>query len=399
MARGATTRPATALLVPGQRRSASTSGARPHDEPFQSLARTPWAVRNAIPLTPPGNIRMLDEVERRLAQGEGSAGLATYLRRAGVRYLVVRNDLARSPTSPTRSWCTRRSTRLPGARAGGDVRARRSVATAHHRSRTTSALLINGGWQDELPGDRDLRRRPAAPAPARRRGDVGAIPVVVGGPEDLLDLTDLGLLGDQPTELADDADPRVAAPSVRHPHRRAARDRAQLRPDPRRQLARRWRPATRCRSHKPDPATTCPTTRRRGRPEPSTPAADVARVLVARPTPTRSGAVQPGRMPVRRGRRRPRDRVGLELQNQSAPWWQLTSTSRRAVDGVVRSPPVARGRGGPGPLRERGDDAVDVAAGSTSPVPLADERPRGSGSRTPRRDGHLLALAEVACRA
>ena len=66
---------------------------------MQSLAQSPWAVRNVIPLTPPGNIRMLDEVERRLTEGAAPRA-GRCLRRAGIRYLVVRNDLRAAPTTP-----------------------------------------------------------------------------------------------------------------------------------------------------------------------------------------------------------------------------------------------------------------------------------------------------------
>jgi arabinofuranan 3-O-arabinosyltransferase len=72
------------------------------DEPAQPLLKVPWAVRNAIPLAPPQTIRLLDAVEEQLAGGQGSAGLAEVLRRSGVRYLLVRNDLDYSRAGSTR---------------------------------------------------------------------------------------------------------------------------------------------------------------------------------------------------------------------------------------------------------------------------------------------------------
>ncbi len=81
-----------ALLLPASKFGEYTWG-RSHDEALQPLARSPWAVRDGIPLTPPQTIAMLDAVQQRLADGRGSAGLAPYLRMSGVDYLVVRNDL------------------------------------------------------------------------------------------------------------------------------------------------------------------------------------------------------------------------------------------------------------------------------------------------------------------
>lgn len=64
------------------------------DEPLRSLTSAQFAVRDAIPLTPAGTIRLLDAVEARLQTGRSLKGAAHVLRASGVRFIVVRNDLA-----------------------------------------------------------------------------------------------------------------------------------------------------------------------------------------------------------------------------------------------------------------------------------------------------------------
>jgi arabinofuranan 3-O-arabinosyltransferase len=80
------------LVVPAASFADFTWGST-KDEPFQALLKRPMAVRDAVPLGSAGATRWLDEVERRLGSGVGDQTLRQALARAGVRYVVVRNDL------------------------------------------------------------------------------------------------------------------------------------------------------------------------------------------------------------------------------------------------------------------------------------------------------------------
>lgn len=205
-----------ALLVPGSS-FANYAWGSPRDEPLQVLGEKPWAVRNAVPLTPPGTIRMLDAIESRIASGTGSAGLTSYLRRAGVSHLVIRNDLARSGdiVDPVLVHQALEGTtginRVAtfGPPVGGEA----------HLERNGRRVVINGGWQNEYPA---IEVYEVSRGGAFARSTETA-PVVVGGPEDLLDLSELGILDERPTVLAGDLVGKLdpAAPVVLTDGRRA----------------------------------------------------------------------------------------------------------------------------------------------------------------------------------
>lgn len=84
--------PGRVLVVPGAPFATQVWGTS-HDEPLQVLGNSPWGVRDSIPLTPPQTIRALDSVQRLLAAGRPSVGLADTLVRQGISYLLLRNDL------------------------------------------------------------------------------------------------------------------------------------------------------------------------------------------------------------------------------------------------------------------------------------------------------------------
>lgn len=188
----------TDLLVPGSAFGEYVWGG-PRDEPLQWLADAPWAVRNVIPLTRPGNIRMLDAIEERLAQGEGSAALVAYLQRAGVEHLVVRNDLARDGDVPDPVLVHAALADSPGLERvttfGPDVGGGSLLDEVDGER-----VLVNGGWQS-LQAAVEVW---AVPDGGRLAVGTEQPVVVAGGPEDLLDLSRLGLLDDTPTVLAAD---------------------------------------------------------------------------------------------------------------------------------------------------------------------------------------------------
>ncbi|MEU1425476.1 alpha-(1-_3)-arabinofuranosyltransferase [Nocardia sp. NPDC005746] len=180
-----------ALIVPGAPFASQVWGLT-RDEPMQALASTPWAVRDAVPLNPPGAIRAMDSVQRLIADGRPSAGLATTLAGQGIGVLVLRNDLDPETSRSTRPMLAHRAIEgSPGI-----------------RKVTEFGDTIETGKVEGLVSDGDLRpgypaveiyrvEAPAPGTPTSVRGGVGApdsfpgaftvplanLPVVQGGPE------------------------------------------------------------------------------------------------------------------------------------------------------------------------------------------------------------------------
>jgi arabinofuranan 3-O-arabinosyltransferase len=202
-----------ALLVPASKFGEYLWG-RPHDEPIQPLARSPWAVRDGIPLAPPGTIAMLDAVERRLSDGTGSPGLAPFLRMSGVDYLVVRNDLDLSWTGAADPALVHQAlSASPGIRrlatfgpqVGGDALVsdtdtQRFMADSGLRARHPAVEIyaVDSPSLNPLPGadaaggDTRVDARP-----------MSSIPVLEGGPAGVLAAFDAGVVAG-PVMLAAD---------------------------------------------------------------------------------------------------------------------------------------------------------------------------------------------------
>jgi arabinofuranan 3-O-arabinosyltransferase len=89
-----------ALVVPGAAQPSYIWGS-PRDDALQPVARSPWTVRDAAPLTQPSYIRLLNTVEAQMSAGRDEPTLAVTLARAGIQYVVVRNDLDAAASNAT----------------------------------------------------------------------------------------------------------------------------------------------------------------------------------------------------------------------------------------------------------------------------------------------------------
>ena len=202
-----------ALVVPGSPFANQTWGLT-RDEPLQVLADEPWAVRDAIPLTPPGAIRAMDSVQRAIAAGTPMPGLAATLAQQGISYVVVRADL-----DPATS------------RSARPVLAQNAIAGSPGMSRVATFgpevgaptidddIVSDSGLRPKLPAIQIFRVDSSVAFPGTRPATVplDAMPRVAGGPESLAQLQNNAAIADEsplgPVVLQSDAD-KAGLPEV-----------------------------------------------------------------------------------------------------------------------------------------------------------------------------------------
>lgn len=203
-----------ALVVPGAPFGSQVWGLT-RDEPLQALASTPWAIRDSVPLNPPGTIRAMDSVQRLIADGRPSAGLAATLAGQGIGILLLRNDLDPETSRSTRPMLAHSaidgSPGLTKVAEFGDPIEAKVIA---------EDLVADGDLRPAYPAVEIYRvQTPTLGTPAEVRSGTGApqsfpgaytvpldsVPVVQGGPEVLERLhRDPGTTG-MPALLAADA--------------------------------------------------------------------------------------------------------------------------------------------------------------------------------------------------
>lgn len=195
-----------ALLVPGSTFGVYTWGS-PADEPLQPLATSPWDVRSVVPLTDAGHIRMLDAVERRLAEGRGSPGLADYLARSGFSHLVVRNDLDRGAANIARPAAVHRAL----ADSPGLTRVA-SFGPEVFGSTALPGVVLDAGTLRPVPAVEVWSV--AGTAPRAYTAPLSDTLTVTGGPGELLALEDRGTATGRPAVLADGGPPASPDPAL-----------------------------------------------------------------------------------------------------------------------------------------------------------------------------------------
>jgi arabinofuranan 3-O-arabinosyltransferase len=207
------------LVVPGAAFGQYLWGS-PLDDVLQPLATVDWAGRSLSAVGSPGNARLLDAIDQRMAAGDGSAGLTQVLARMGVKYVLVRNDLIRS--SLNGAW---------------PARIHQALGTSPGISKVAQfGTLVGSFLPDDAATNFDAPYPPveiyqvSGAAQAATVQPAAGTLRVYGGPEALLTLADEGLLGSRPVLLNSDSPglPATAA-VVTDSLRRRARNFGELR--------------------------------------------------------------------------------------------------------------------------------------------------------------------------
>lgn len=190
----------TALVVPADAHGQFTWG-ETIDDPLEPLASSPWAERGLVPYGGAGSQVLLETAEQAVESGQDVPGLTAYLARAGIRYVVVRNDISPSEEGYTPPQTVNETLALSGFRR---------VAAFGPAVKVTPSypdIGLSPGLAASYPSVEIFQ---AADAAVRPISPVTALPVsrtilVNGGPDSLLQLDAQNLLpATSPTVIAGD---------------------------------------------------------------------------------------------------------------------------------------------------------------------------------------------------
>src|SRR5580692_4451172 len=197
----------TALVVPADAHGDYLWG-DPIDDPLVALASSPWAQAGLVPYGGAGAQILLDTAETAIESGEQVSGLAGYLQRAGVRYVVVRNDLDPQQVGYTSAALGHQTLALSGFTRVASFGPPIGGAQLEPRATRAQQAALPSYPAAEIyaiPGSSPLSPVTALP--------VSQTVLVNGGPDSLLQLTGQGLLGPgQPAVIAGDV--LVSRPAV-----------------------------------------------------------------------------------------------------------------------------------------------------------------------------------------
>ncbi|MFD0309987.1 alpha-(1-_3)-arabinofuranosyltransferase family protein, partial [Streptomyces sp. NPDC127119] len=198
-----------ALVVPATAHGIFTWGAT-IDQPLDVLAGSRWAQRDYVPFGTAGNRRAMDAVEQSLQTGGEVPGLADYLGRAGVHYVVVRNDLDPDQLGYVPTTTVKRTLEQSGYRR----------LTGFGPLMTGGRIAENTPIQIEglYPRQRAVEiYEPAADVPRPGQAGLKAVAdtaVVSGGPEALLPLAADPAMRNRATVLTGDNHPGLGSPDL-----------------------------------------------------------------------------------------------------------------------------------------------------------------------------------------
>lgn len=190
----------TALVVPADAHGVYLWG-DPIDDPLEPLASSPWAERALVPYGGAGSQVFLDTAEQAVESDEAVPGLPAYLDRAGVRYVVVRNDLAPSQIGYVSPQIVNQTLALSGFERVASFGPKITSSPSYWQ-----AQPLAPGQAPSYPAVEIFQAANPAWRPA---GPVAALPVsstalVNGGPDSLLQLADQGVVTTQPAVIAGD---------------------------------------------------------------------------------------------------------------------------------------------------------------------------------------------------